>query len=169
MQEDVTISQEVGRGIESGRVHDASAPRPDGPSRGERAQRHDVVLIVDDESCLRAVLAELLEGAGYQVIEAENGADALHVMQRERPTVVLTDYTMPGLDGPGLIRRLRTQPATRHIPIIAMSATRPSRESLGDVPFIEKPFDVDEVLETIGRHIPDPSARDVAQASPTAH
>lgn len=111
-----------------------------------------LVLVVDDEASLRCLLAELLEEAGYTVRTAENGIAALALVQHERPAVVLTDYTMPGLDGPGLIRRLRTSPATRHIPIIAMSATRPTSAARGDVPFIEKPFDVDEVLDAIALH-----------------
>lgn len=113
---------------------------------------HPLVLVVDDEASLRGLLTELLEEAGYAVLAAENGIAALDLLRRERPAVVLTDYTMPGLDGPGLIRRMRSEPETRHIPIITMSATRPARESLGDVAFIEKPFDVDDVLEAIALH-----------------
>lgn len=119
-----------------------------------------LVLVVDDEASLRALLTELLEEAGYAVITAGNGLAALSLLRHERPAVVLTDYTMPALDGPGLIQRLRNSPATRHIPIIAMSATRPPASVRGDVPFIEKPFDVDEVLEAIALHTAGPYTGD---------
>jgi CheY-like chemotaxis protein len=99
------------------------------------------------------------------VVVAENGTAALRLARYERPTVVLTDFTMPGLDGPALIRRLRSHPETRHIPIIAMSATRPPRKSLGDVPFIEKPFDLDDVLETIALHTSGPATEDSSHAA----
>jgi CheY-like chemotaxis protein len=163
MREDVTLRREVGPGKHPRRTddthdtHDTKAPRPDGSSRDGAARRHSpVVLVVDDEADMRSLLAELLEQAGYKVIVAENGADALHAAQCERPNVVLTDYTMPGLDGPGLIRRLRKQAATRNIPVIAMSATHLSRQTLGDVPFIAKPFEVEEILETVALHTSDP-------------
>jgi CheY-like chemotaxis protein len=174
IRDDVTLSGEVGRGKDPDSPNHAPASQLDGPQNGPSrdvtsARPGAAVLVVDDESCLRALLAELLEGAGYHVFVAENGAAALHLAQCERPTIVLTDYAMPGLDGPALIRHLRTQAATRHIPVIAMSATRPSREALGDVPFIAKPFDVAEVLETIARHTPGPPAMDAAQACPQAY
>jgi CheY-like chemotaxis protein len=123
------------------------------------------VLVVDDEASLRSLLQELLQGAGYKVVVAENGAVALHLARYERPAVVLTDFSMPGLDGPTLIRRLRSHPETRHIPIIAMSATRPPRKSLGDVPFIEKPFDLDDVLATIALHTSGPMTEDSSHAT----
>lgn len=110
------------------------------------------MLVVDDEAELREMLAEALEDAGYEVLLAENGAAALRAAEREHPALVLTDCSMPDLDGPALVRRLRSHPATRHIPVIAMSATRLPREVLGDVPFIEKPFDVDDVLRAVARH-----------------
>lgn len=121
---------------------------------------HPLVLVVDDEASLRSLLRELLEDAGYAVITAENGRAALSLLQYERPALVLTDYTMPALDGPSLIHRLRSSPATRHIPIIAMSATRPPASLRGDVPFIEKPFDIDDVLEAIALHTAGPYAGD---------
>jgi CheY-like chemotaxis protein len=128
------------------------AKRPDGAGR-PAARRHvsALVLVVDDEADLRELLSEALEDAGYAVAVAENGDAALRAAEREHPALVLTDCTMPGLDGPALVRRLRAQPATRHIPVVAMSATRASREQVGDVPFILKPFDVDELLRVIAR------------------
>lgn len=133
-----------------------------------------LVLVVDDEVSLRSLLSELLEEAGYAVRTAENGIAALALVQRERPAVVLTDYTMPVLDGPGLIQRLRASPATRHIPIIGMSATRPATGARGDVPFIEKPFDVDEVLDavalnTAGRYADDAFHCDELASPDLAH
>ncbi len=143
----------------SGEEGSAWAPGTDAPTLCVRGIR-PLVLVVDDEASLRNLLTELLEEAGYAVITAANGLAALSLLRHERPAVVLTDYTMPALDGPGLIQRLRNSPATRHIPIIAMSATRPPASVRGGVPFIEKPFDVDEVLEAIALHTAGPYTGD---------
>lgn len=124
----------------------------DFPSRGDRA----TILIVDDEGTLRALLAELLEGAGYHVLLAENGETALSLAEHERPALVLTDCSMPRLDGPELIHRLSTQPRTRHIPVVAMSAMRPPVRLPASVPFIEKPFDIEEVLEVVALYTSEP-------------
>src|SRR5262249_16106807 len=112
------------------------------------------------EASLRTVLTELLEGAGYEVLSAENGQTALSVAARAKPALVLTDCSMPDGDGAELIRRLREQPETRHIPVVAMSAERYVRPSLGDVPFIEKPYDLDEVLEAVAVHTTGPRLPD---------
>jgi CheY-like chemotaxis protein len=89
------------------------------------------------------------------VLAADNSQTALAVAACEKPALVLTDCTMPDGDGTELIRRLREQPETRHIPVVAMSAVRSVRQALDDVPFIEKPFDLEEVLEAVAVHTAD--------------
>jgi CheY-like chemotaxis protein len=110
------------------------------------------VLIAEDEGSLRDLLAELLQSVGYRVVVADNGRAALSLAERERPDLVLTDCTMPQMDGAGLIRQLRARPATRSIPVVVMSATRPARATLGDVPFVEKPFDLEDILAAVALH-----------------
>src|SRR5262249_17443647 len=94
------------------------------------------------------------------VLAAENGKTALSIAKREQPALVLTDCAMPDGDGTELIRRLRGQPDTCHIPVVAMSAQRSVRPMLGDVPFIEKPFDHQEVLEVVALHTTGPREPD---------
>ena len=80
------------------------------------------ILLVEDQDDGRNVLAEFLRFAGFQVTTAEDGHRALELAARQRPDLVLMDLAMPGLDGWEATRRLKTQPATRTIPIWALTA-----------------------------------------------
>jgi CheY-like chemotaxis protein len=79
------------------------------------------VLVVDDEPDLRFVLRRRFERAGYQVIEAGDGAAAMRQVQQSPPDLVITDIMMPVMNGVELIERLRAEPATAHIPIVSVS------------------------------------------------
>jgi signal transduction histidine kinase/CheY-like chemotaxis protein len=80
------------------------------------------VLIVDDDPALREVLSSLLEQDGWQVDTASDGATALAMMKRERPSAVVLDLMMPGLDGFEVLHALRAQPTTRDLPVIVITA-----------------------------------------------
>jgi CheY-like chemotaxis protein len=135
------------------------------------------VLVVDDERSIALLLAELLESAGYRVVVASTGRAALALARSERPSLILTDCTMPGVDGVELVRRLRGSPVTNTIPIVMMSSIRPRLAPRDDaaelrlpeerilrtgnrglylaivgdacLPFLEKPFDLDVVLDVV--------------------
>ena len=92
------------------------------PAEEELLVPLSVILVVDDEPDLRFVLRRVLERAGHDVVEAGNGADALTSVRRSPPDLVVTDVMMPVMDGVELIRRLRCDPATRDIPIVAVSS-----------------------------------------------
>jgi CheY-like chemotaxis protein len=79
------------------------------------------ILIVDDEPANRLLLRRIFERAGHEVADAGNGADALQAVGESRPDLVVTDMMMPVMDGAELIRRLRREPATAAIPILATS------------------------------------------------
>jgi CheY-like chemotaxis protein len=79
------------------------------------------VLVVDDDPAITAFLRLALEDAGYGVLTAVDGA-ALQLAQEQQPDVILLDLLMPDMDGIEVSQRLRANPATAHIPIIAMSA-----------------------------------------------
>jgi CheY-like chemotaxis protein len=81
-----------------------------------------VILIVDDEPDLRFVLGRIFRGAGHDVVEAGNGADALTSVRQSPPDLVVTDVMMPVMDGVELIRRLRDDSATKDILIVAVSS-----------------------------------------------
>src|SRR3954462_865265 len=103
-----------------------------------------LILIVDNEHELLGVLADALTEVGFRVEVAVNGLQALQVLARELPAVILLDMHMPVLDGLGFIERLAEYGAKA--PIIVMSGYSLSRQELqqlGATAFIAKPFDID--------------------------
>jgi CheY-like chemotaxis protein len=78
-------------------------------------------LVVDDEPDQRFLLRRIFERAGHEVSDAVDGAAALAAVRESAPDLVVTDVMMPVMNGVELIRRLRADPATDHIPILAAS------------------------------------------------
>ncbi len=112
------------------------------------------ILVIEDDGAIRATLIDILELNGHSVIHAVNGPDGLALAREKRPDVILTDISMPGLDGFGVIRALHEDERTRPIPIIVISASvEPERMrsamDLGAEDFIVKPFTEDQVLGSI--------------------
>ena len=114
------------------------------------------VLIVDDEPAIAALLAEFLEGVGYHVLIAHNGRTGLVMARALHPELVLSDCVMPGVSGPEIVLTLRSQRSTSDIPVVLMSSTRPRLEGLGNIPFLTKPFDLDDVLDLVEQHVATP-------------
>lgn len=113
-----------------------------------------VVLVVDDEQGIVAVLSRLLADDGWTVHTALDGAEALLVIGRARPDVVLVDYMMPIMDGAALVTALRRDPAGRAVPIVMMSGLPESmvtRKVRGHDAFIRKPFTFVELARTLAR------------------
>ena len=106
------------------------------------------ILIVDDESSIRFLLKRVLESAGYEVIEAHDGAMALARIAAARPELVVTDLMMPVMGGAELIARLRADPETASIPIVVISGERGVVSQVADAVFA-KPFIPGELLETV--------------------
>jgi CheY-like chemotaxis protein len=77
------------------------------------------ILVVDDESDQRFLLRTIFERAGHEVSDAGDGAAALRAVRESAPDLVVTDMMMPVMDGVEFIRRLRGDPATAHIPVLA--------------------------------------------------
>jgi CheY-like chemotaxis protein len=103
------------------------------------------ILIVDDEPDFRFILRRIFERSGYEVAEAGHGAAALELVSAFTPDLVVTDMMMPVMDGVELIRRLRSDPATAGIPILAVSGD--SHLALDADAIIPKPFIAHQVLE----------------------
>ena len=80
------------------------------------------VLLVEDEPAQRAVLAYNLEAEGFAVTQADNGEDALVLVDEEDPDIIILDWMMPKVSGIEVCRRLKMRPETRGIPIIMLSA-----------------------------------------------
>jgi CheY-like chemotaxis protein len=113
------------------------------------------ILVVEDVPNVLELLDVTLRFKGYPVVTARNGQEALECIQKESPALVITDILMPKMDGYALAHRLRSNPQTRHIPLIFLSATYLTPEdrqfaiSIGAVRFIEKPIDTEEFLLTV--------------------
>jgi CheY-like chemotaxis protein len=113
------------------------------------------LLVVEDVPNVLELLEVTLRFKGYPVITAHNGQEALEKVASDHPALVITDILMPKMDGYALAHRLRTNPQTRNIPIIFLSATYVTPEdkdfalSLGAARFIEKPIDTEEFLLTV--------------------
>jgi len=113
------------------------------------------LLIVEDDPDIRKLLDTTLEFKGYRVVTAQNGKEALEIVQKELPTIVIADIMMPQLDGFGLVHRLRINPETRNVPVVFITATYVTPEdkefalNIGATRFIQKPVDLDMFLKTI--------------------
>jgi len=115
------------------------------------------VLVVDDTPANLTLLAQVLKPA-YRVQLAVSGAKALEICRRQPPDVVVLDIMMPELDGYEVCRRLKADPATRHLPVIFLTAlTRPEDESAGfeagGADFIHKPFNPATVRARVRAHV----------------
>lgn len=113
------------------------------------------LLVVEDVPNVRELLEVTLRFKGYPVVTARNGQEALEQVKKERPALIITDILMPTLDGFAFVQRLRTNPKTRDIPVIFLSATYVTPDdkafamSLGAARFLEKPIDTEEFLLTV--------------------
>ena len=113
------------------------------------------LLVVEDIPDILTLLKATLEFKGYRVITARDGQEALELIERESPAVIVTDILMPRLDGFNLVHRLRLNSQTRDIPVIFLSATYVASEdkafalSLGVTRFIEKPVNFEEFLPAV--------------------
>lgn len=86
------------------------------------------ILVADDEPDMRALLTDLLEEAGHQVTQAENGQVAVQRVQQDALDLVLLDVLMPMMDGIQVLRRMRDDPATSDLPVILLTAFSLSSE-----------------------------------------
>ena len=116
------------------------------------------VLIVDDTPANVRVLAEYLDGHGFNVTVAQDGEEGLERARFGRPDLILLDAMMPGWDGFETCRRLKADPATAAIPVIFMTALSDIGDKVraygaGGVDYITKPFHAEEVLARVNTHL----------------
>jgi CheY-like chemotaxis protein len=117
--------------------------------------RNGPILVVEDVANVLELLEVTLRFKGYEVASARNGVEGLQMVEKVKPVLIITDILMPKMDGYAFVQSLRTNPATRGIPVIFLSATYVTPEdkkfalSLGATRFIEKPIDTDDFLLTI--------------------
>ena len=111
------------------------------------------LLIVDDEFSILETLMEIFGFEGYDVRTARNGLQALAEVRKFRPDLMLADYMMPHLDGVQLARKMRADPELKSIPIVLMSAAVVPTDNVAWEAFLSKPFDLDQLLETVAKYV----------------
>jgi CheY-like chemotaxis protein len=118
------------------------------------------IVVVEDEARVRALLVEALEAAGYSVQGFAVGAEALAHLASLTADLILLDMMMPGMDGYEFLARLRTDPGTRAIPLLIVSAVGESlamslddrgARALGVAGVLKKPLDLADLLEHVAR------------------
>ncbi|MCD4482870.1 response regulator [Chromobacterium vaccinii] len=116
------------------------------------------ILIVDDAASIRATVSIALKGAGYEVIEACDGNDALAKLNGIRVNLVISDVNMPGMDGITLLKRLKEGAATRFLPVIMLTTEGSDDKKMqgkeaGAKAWIVKPFDPAKLLDAVSKLI----------------
>jgi CheY-like chemotaxis protein len=112
----------------------------------QTARTSPTVLIVDDEPDVIFLLRVNFEAAGFLVVEASHGAEALAHLKQSPADLVVTDLMMPIMDGRQLITRLRADPATAHIPIMVLSANPDGAPPVDAT--VRKPCPMAEIIRT---------------------
>ena len=112
------------------------------------------IMTVDDSATVRQMLSFTLQDAGFDVVEAVDGADALAKLEQEKISMLITDLNMPKLDGIGLIREVRKDPGNRFIPIIMLTtesqeSKKQEGKSAGASGWIVKPFKPEQLLAVV--------------------
>jgi len=117
------------------------------------------IITVDDASTIRKMVSFTLQPAGHRVLEAEDGVQALEVLQRESADLILSDINMPNMNGIELTRQLRTLPQYSTTPIILLTTeSEPQKKAEGKAAgasgWIVKPFKQDQLLALVNKVLP---------------
>ena len=108
------------------------------------------VLIAEDEPILRQAFADLFTDEGYVVVLASDGREALDILERDRPDLIVMDVMMPHLDGRQAYQAIRSCPAFSNIPVIMMSAAIARHKLDASITaFLPKPFDIDRLIALV--------------------
>ncbi|MCK4911153.1 MAG: chemotaxis response regulator CheY [Thermodesulfovibrionales bacterium] len=115
------------------------------------------ILIVDDFSTMRRIIKNILKQLGYEnVEEAENGADAYEMLDVEKFDFVITDWNMPVMDGLGLLKKIRTDPDQKHLPVLMVTAEAEKDKVVTAIQagvnnYIVKPFTAEVLKEKMDK------------------
>lgn len=116
------------------------------------------ILVADDDLFSLTMLKSVISKAGYSVLTADNGTEALEIARTQIPDVIILDIMMPNMDGAEVAATLKKNPMTQAIPIILLSSlisTQEERNNVkkGFVSYLSKPFDREKLLNEIRRHL----------------
>ncbi len=116
------------------------------------------ILVVEDQEDNRQILRDLLGGAGYDIIEAEDGEAGARAAAAEKPDLILMDIQLPVLDGYEATRRIKADPALRSIPIIvitsyALSGDEDKAQAAGCDAYFSKPFSPRQILAKVREYL----------------
>lgn len=112
------------------------------------------IMIVDDSASLRQVVAIALKGAGYDVLEAQNGQDALSKLDGKKINLIISDVNMPVMDGISLVKEVKKLPSYKFTPIIMLTTEgsddkKKEGQAAGAKAWIVKPFQPDQMLKAV--------------------
>jgi len=112
-----------------------------------------LILVVDDEFSIAEVLEAVLVDAGHEVVTAINGQQALERLRDRPPNLVLLDFMMPRVDGPGMLKAMREDPTYRDIPAVVMSSLPEgaivyAAKGMYSA-FLRKPFKIHDVVDVV--------------------
>jgi len=116
------------------------------------------ILTVDDSSTMRQMITFTLKGAGYEILEAGDGVEALEVAKGKKLSLVITDVNMPRMDGITLVQRLRTLPEFKFTPILVLTtesdaSMKQKGKDAGATGWIVKPFSPEKLLDVVNKVI----------------
>lgn len=122
--------------------------------KGTNAQSQKELLLVDDDPNLILLVKDYLEFRGYRVITAENGREALEVLETQVPDLIVCDIMMPEMDGYALVKHIRENPRTSWIPVLFLSAKGQSQDrvkglNMGADVYMVKPFEPEELVAQV--------------------
>jgi two-component system chemotaxis response regulator CheY len=117
------------------------------------------VLTVDDSRTMREMVSMTLRGAGFAVVQAEDGVDALKVLRENEVDVIITDLNMPNMDGLQLVKELRAKPEFKGKPILFLTTRRGDEDkakgrAAGATGWIVKPFDPQRLVQVVNKVCP---------------
>ena len=116
------------------------------------------ILLVEDNEVNRRLAGFLLRSHGYQVREATSAAAAFEMVEKERPDLIVMDIQLPGMDGLEITRKLKEQPATADIPVVAvtsfaMTGDREKALAAGCAGYVTKPIDKNTFIQEVAAHV----------------
>jgi two-component system cell cycle response regulator DivK len=118
-----------------------------------------LILVVEDQEDNRQIIRDLLSALDYEMAEAENGVEALAAIAKQKPDLILMDIQMPIMDGYEATRRIKADPATKSIPIIAvtsyaLSGDEQKARDAGCDDYVPKPYSPRQLLAKIRQYLP---------------